>query len=612
MKPVHSYFISSISCRMITLFLLCSVLTGAEANSGVRAPLRDYTLCSFEEEGAEASLRTYRSEFSIFPQKAMKKGNHCLQWQIREGKKSWVALAVPTMDIRPYAVLRFRLNTDSKLTGSELEVCFSDRSKNCSSLFIGTLPEAWSSLSLPLGFMETQRSFDPEAVETVRWILHNPQECNLFLDDVELISGDEGDESWRSARNPKTDLSNPSFIFALDADKSQVRLSGKGKKSKAIEWSVSEKQEWARLTIRAFPEDIRTYRALSMMVMADRPVEEGEITLRFANSSMEYLYFQLPSLDKKWRKVNLPIPYFNRTSSVDPTRMKCLKMLSWNLEPMTMKIKKFELVKGKRGIHSWEPTESDRLARIFGEDRVKKVHEVETDHFTVLTDSKAVVGKFIQCLESHHDYVMNTLQLPPLKDKLPIYIFRSADDYRRFCVRTGVYTKEEAEDTAGHGSGRYFATYYMEPNSPVVVHELTHSLVYRSLGSDGGSWIHEGFAEYSEITFQNRDVAAEFSVNLRNREFTPLREFIAFQSLAFVDSKKDARKASKLYKQAAAFFAFLKKGPFADKFDEMAKSITSRHHGTEGEIKCLEKIYGMSLEDLEDQWVAWGKKRKRG
>ncbi|MFH2000826.1 MAG: hypothetical protein ABIK28_14190 [Planctomycetota bacterium] len=44
----------------------------------------------------------------------------------------------------------------------------------------------------------------------------------------------------------------------------------------------------------------------------------------------------------------------------------------------------------------------------------------------------------------------------------------------------------------------------------------------------------------------------------------------------------------------------------------MVKKITGRELGSKGEIECLEDVYGMSLEEIEAEWVAWGKRIDKG
>lgn len=565
------------------------------------------TLFTFED-GEGPTQKNSASKTAIVSDSSSSKENSCLNWSLPKRQKSWIGFTVSLPDISRFSALSFRMRAERVLTESDMEVGFYKGDESHLSLFVDEIPDEWTTFTLPLGYMIRSEAFVPEDVDSIKWTFHSPPDCSVFLDDVALVCGEESESSWRSARKAEVVLGDPSAIHAFDADNSRIRIEGKGKKNLYLEWEIPEKTSFTRLTITALPEDIRVFKSLKVRIKADRPIRVGDFVVQFINTEDDYLSSQLPGLDTKWQTVELHLAYFNPRKSPDPERIKSLKLLSWIQEPATIRIKNLELIKGRKGIKSWEPTEKDQLTRIFGSDRVKKVLTIETDHFKVLTDTRAVKGKFIQCLEDHHDFIQKNLLFPPLKEKVTIYIFRSRDDYKRFCVRSGAYTKDEAERTAGHCNSRYFATYYKEPNSPIIVHELTHAMVYKTFGSYGGSWLHEGFAEYAEMAFKKRDIAKEFAVNLKNGQFTSLHDFLTIRSLAFSGNIKDSQSVSKLYTQAAAFFAFMRKGPFAESFEELATALTSRRLGSLGEIQCIESVYGMSLDEIEAKWIEWGKK----
>ncbi|MHC4778694.1 MAG: hypothetical protein ACYTFG_08990, partial [Planctomycetota bacterium] len=256
-----------------------------------------------------------------------------------------------------------------------------------------------------------------------------------------------------------------------------------------------------------------------------------------------------------------------------------------------------------------KPTLQETKAIIFG-DRARKVSEVKTKHLILWTDSRAALGKFSGSLERTYEFVRKKLGLPHMKERLPIYIFQSAKSYQDFCVDYAGYDDDDAEHTAGHGCSRYFATYFTEPNDPVVAHELVHSIVHRVLGPHGGPWLHEGFAEYVESAYSRKDIVKLFSMHLKNGSYTPLSQFIGIKTLAFVETKRDSSKPSRLYQQAGAFFAFLNEGPFKDKYEELTRTLTKNDSEPEDRKKILEKIYGMELDELEKKWVEWGTKKK--
>jgi len=247
------------------------------------------------------------------------------------------------------------------------------------------------------------------------------------------------------------------------------------------------------------------------------------------------------------------------------------------------------------------------LAKVFGDSRAKKVAKIPTKHFEVFTDSAAAQGKFPKALETAYEFSKKTLGLPEMDETLPIYIFQNPTLYVDFCVRFAHWTKEEAELTAGHGSGRYFTTYYQSPDAPVVAHELTHSLFHRTRGAMGGSWFQEGVAVYVEHEWQHQSAAEIFSANLRSGQFVPLAEFMSLPRLVdSKDQKGGARTADRLYLQAGAFFEFLVRGPLAD-VARGAIPVLARTPKTDEEMPAfVAKLFGRPLEEIEKDWIAWG------
>jgi hypothetical protein len=224
----------------------------------------------------------------------------------------------------------------------------------------------------------------------------------------------------------------------------------------------------------------------------------------------------------------------------------------------------------------------------------------------VWTDSRAAHGDFIGSLDDNVEFVCRTLELPHPKEPIPAYVFRNPEGYYDFCEQHAGFSREEARETAGHGCGRYFAVYYMRPNSAVVVHELTHTLVARTYGPWGGSWLQEGFAVYVQRKFEKKDIVKTFAVHLRNGRHEPLATFVAEKALAESRTRKEEGRVSRLYDQAGAFFAFLKDGPHKDRFSQLVKVLTGGPGDPKDRVRVLEKLYEKKIHELEEEWVKWG------
>ncbi len=559
--------------------------------------------------------RTVQARFST--KKVVKDGKRgqVLSWILPAGKEmAYLDFPLVPSDIRKYARLRFRLRANRPLPSGTLTVRVYDVKNSHLGLDLKDLGSDWIEASLPLGYFYRSGSFDPTAVAYLEWIVFDTKAVTFFLDDIEWMEGNAGASSWQKGRGPVVDLANPETLYAVVADHSTARLGSGKKRGGVLEWEVSVKKPWVCLNINNLPRDIQSYRALVLKVKADRKLTGEEIHVRLSSSDEEYLSVWLPPVGKKWKKIVLPLPDFLASKSLDPTGIQELELVGWALKPVKISFTHVGLEKGKRGTASWRPTGKELMARIFGKRRASKVRRVKTKYFQVLTDSRAALGKFLRKLDGHVDFARKVLDLTPPRDPIPVYIFRNPEGYHKFCVDRVGFTEDHARATAGIGCGRYFATYYTQPDSPTIVHELAHTLVHRVYGAQGGSWLHEGFAVYVERAFKNRNVVKEFSVHLSNRKFMPLKEFITREDLVSSTSRKDASIVGRLYQQAGAFFAFLKDGPFKEKFPEMVKTLTRAYTRPSSRARILEKLYGKSLKDLEKTWIQWGSReglRKR-
>ena len=268
-----------------------------------------------------------------------------------------------------------------------------------------------------------------------------------------------------------------------------------------------------------------------------------------------------------------------------------------------MELDDIQLVRGANG---WAQTKEEHLASLFGEKRVKKVKEIETDHFRIYTDSSGARTKFPRALEKAYVFVRKALDLPEMENPLDVFIFQNSELYFDFCMRNG-WTREEAVESAGHAWSGYFATYYQAPNSPVVTHELTHSLVHRTWGNGGGSWYQEGTAVCVEERWQKRDAATLFASRLRSGETMPLAEFMRKKRLIRSDDVRGgAGTAGALYDQAGAFFEFLMRGPFAERRPSAIRELAKVDWDADTIVERVERIYGTTLLELETAWKEWG------
>ena len=236
---------------------------------------------------------------------------------------------------------------------------------------------------------------------------------------------------------------------------------------------------------------------------------------------------------------------------------------------------------------------------------LKKFQAIQSDHYLVFTNGpRNTVKKFAESLEEIYEFVRAQFPFDDVDDLLTAYIFQTKDDYTDFCVNIAGYDRPRAERTAGHSTGRYYATYYQSPSADVVVHEATHQIVSRCLKIGGvGSWFQEGMAVYIEkIKNRRSKPSAGMKSALRQNDYYPLKEFFALSSLLGDPAGHGRRN----YTHAGAMIDFMvnaKREPAKGKFDEfLAKARTARSRGTDISTKLVYDVYGVTLPDFEAAW----------
>ncbi len=580
---------------------------------GLRKDARGWTLPAVDKLDFENPLHStavWAGQSRAVPAACGGSGK-CLKWDVPGGgRTSWLYIRLVPRDIRFLEAVRFRALAQPALSAGRIRARFSDGAGNFLEIRLQELPSSWASIEVPLGYMSSPGPFNPSEAVRFELIVFNANGFALLLDDLEFVRGKRGEESWRREEMQRINMGDPASICLAHPDNSSIRLVQAEKNRSALEWKVPPGKKWVRLTLRGFSPDVRQFGALRIEMKSDRPVKNGEFSVFLCSSYDDYLKIPLPDLAPQWSKVDLLLPAFNPHKSVNPAGIRFIQIVGWGVQEVAFRFVNLEFLKGRRGFESWRPSEAEMKARIFG-DRAGKVAEVRTRNFILQTDSRAALGKFQNNLEEMLEFVRTTLDLPAMKERLPVYIFQNAETYQEFCVNYAGYSAGEAEHTSGHGCSGYFATCYTEPKDPVVVHELAHSVVSRTLGTHGGSWLVEGFAVYAETRYLKLDPSAEFAAQLRTGNYTKLKEFIGIGTLAFVDSKKDETRAWNLYMQAGSFFAFLKDGPFADRFRKLLDVLLKSDFEPAEQAKIIERIYGRPLEELDEAWVEWGTRKRK-
>ncbi|MEY3172718.1 MAG: hypothetical protein RLZZ436_631 [Planctomycetota bacterium] len=126
-------------------------------------------------------------------------------------------------------------------------------------------------------------------------------------------------------------------------------------------------------------------------------------------------------------------------------------------------------------------------------------HSFATEHFVVFSDSEiSAEDPLIHELQTLRASVIETLQLPPQRDSIKVYLFSDENSYRWYMQST--WRDLPPRRAYFVGSSRDLCVYSFR--SPHVEedlrHEFTHGLLHSCLQTVP-LWLDEGLAEYFEV-----------------------------------------------------------------------------------------------------------------
>ena len=251
------------------------------------------------------------------------------------------------------------------------------------------------------------------------------------------------------------------------------------------------------------------------------------------------------------------------------------------------------------------PREIDRWLKTF--------QIVQSKHYHVYTNGPTnTVKRFAKSLEELYDFVQKTWPFEGLNTHHKAYVFATKEEYYDYCTNIVGWSREEAVRSAGHATGKYYATYYQAPKTSTVMHEATHQIVIGCMKIPGvGSWFHEGTAEYIEKKILNGKISSNMKVDLRTGNYYPFPEFVAIPSMiAGEDPHRN-------YTHAGCIVEFLMdvrdprmRGKFPEFLQAAAKPGTGRSPAVTKRL--FQQVYGMTLEEVDDAFFAHhGVKRKK-
>ncbi len=262
----------------------------------------------------------------------------------------------------------------------------------------------------------------------------------------------------------------------------------------------------------------------------------------------------------------------------------------------------------------WDEDEVERRWQRDVPDKLQDDLEAfRTKHFLILTNSSGK-KKFAKELEKSYEAIK---QMFPFEEReelrlLPIFLFRTNDQYYDFCVKTLGWTRDAARDSKGVAWMDFYATWYEAPKDPVHIHELTHQLFENRLYlGGGGSWFQEGVAEYMSTTKTERK---QFKRLVKKAKYVPFDEFLLRRSL--LGSSGDTRvdgtdPTTEAYLQAACIIEFVHRSKWSGgKLQDFIHAIGSTGYNDLAEIDAaLQRVFGVDVAGFEQQFVKYWTKR---
>jgi hypothetical protein len=259
--------------------------------------------------------------------------------------------------------------------------------------------------------------------------------------------------------------------------------------------------------------------------------------------------------------------------------------------------------------HEWTDEE---VRRRWIRDAVADLHDdfeppIRTEHYLILGNSSGG-NLFAKKMEAFHDEVQRVFPFDevPRRRLLPVFVFRTPEQYHAFLEKNTGMSLEDAAKTAGVAFGDCYATVYRSPNDPVHIHEATHQLFRNRLRlGGGGSWFQEGVAEYMSSRSSERRSYAK--PRAKRGSQVPFHRF--FTGSAMIEgegqdeSKGSAARAN--YLQAASIIHFARESRFAkDKFNAFLYAMGNAPAGNLARIEeALLQVYEVDVDGFEAEWV---------
>ncbi|MEN8149323.1 MAG: hypothetical protein ABFS86_05835 [Planctomycetota bacterium] len=516
-------------------------------------------------------------------------------------------------DLRPFRLARLRARVVwGSGRGIEFRILSSGGALEAD---LPELSEEWRTIEIPLPEMEMAETFNPRSAAGIHLVAFSNAKRVVEVDDVELVVSGTG---WRySAKElierglqdfapvkQVADFESPAAATRVEFDDCEVaRVPVKKKRGNgtgfALKWTVPEEVDKASIVLRQIPRNLSDYRILRFVARADRKTD-ADVQVRL--ESVDYplggiirswsdggsLAFDIEGFDRNWKTIELQLPEAHRLGSFNAANVTGLRISRSG--GLTVYFDRFELVKGGGGcLH----TDRQEIARRFGGEGKRKVHEITTKHFRIFTDVERPDRKLGKKLESILDRARKELRLPEPVGAVCVWIHAERDAWADPLLRKS-WTVHQLAAMAGFARAGSLCTWHQDYAAEPFVRELTRAIVQRSAGSGGGDWLQQGAAAFVAARFAGRSPADDYRGAVKRRQRRPL-----------VDLLVHPRLPAEQRAMAAAFVEFLYRGPRAEQTVRGLSTLVLLDPRAPAFLEALEETLGAPVGDLDEEFRAW-------
>lgn len=148
-------------------------------------------------------------------------------------------------------------------------------------------------------------------------------------------------------------------------------------------------------------------------------------------------------------------------------------------------------------------------------------HSIQMDNLLVLSEFKLPRHHpLVEDLKTTRQAVLNTLELPPQRDEVVVYLFSNHVEYQDYLQTTFPTLPHRRAYFVGTPHELSVYTYWGDRIQEDLRHEYTHGILHSSLGKVP-LWLDEGLAEYFEVSGSqpgsiNPDHAAQLTSAMQN------------------------------------------------------------------------------------------------